>query len=108
MGTSGFDQALTKCWDWNNKGVSRKLSFVTEASADSMDSGNGRTFDINMWTMMRNKVGCCSHVCEGELQLFRRDRSYLFLDEGAVSSCKLVLGARLTYLIRHGYKYSYK
>lgn len=25
MGNSGFDQALTKYWDWNNEGVGEKL-----------------------------------------------------------------------------------
>ena len=35
---SGFDQALTKYWDWNNKGVSRWLSFVcSEEMADNLN-----------------------------------------------------------------------
>ena len=35
MGKSGFDQALTKYWDWNNKGVSQKTAFM-EALADDL------------------------------------------------------------------------
>lgn len=37
MGTSGFDQALTKFWDWNNKGVSKELLIVTKVSDNDLD-----------------------------------------------------------------------
>ena len=32
MGTSGFDQAMTKFWDWNNKGVSEERFIATKVS----------------------------------------------------------------------------
>ena len=31
--TSGFDQALTRYWDWNNKGVSKSYCLVFDTSA---------------------------------------------------------------------------
>lgn len=37
MGTSGFDQALTRYWDWNNKGVSKGYHPMTGTLADKLD-----------------------------------------------------------------------
>jgi len=65
LASSGFDTALTRFWDWNNKGVSVGLPKAFLHFTKLLFSGNGRISDRNTSRVMISGDRGCLMVLGG-------------------------------------------